>query len=52
MGDPNSDALAWCLGFIYHFSNQGPEVTLITYNAEGIEAVKRKLKVAALILAL
>ncbi|TOM57385.1 hypothetical protein CGH73_27035, partial [Vibrio parahaemolyticus] len=27
-----------------HFSNQGPEVTLITYNAEGIEAGKTKIK--------
>ncbi|HEM7510145.1 TPA: intermembrane transport protein PqiB [Providencia rettgeri] len=33
---------AWVL--FYHFSNQGPEVTLITYNAEGIEAGKTKIK--------
>ncbi|MGG4607981.1 intermembrane transport protein PqiB [Providencia sp. Me31A] len=33
---------AWIL--FYHFSNQGPEVTLITYNAEGIEAGKTKIK--------
>ncbi|MGP1959408.1 MAG: intermembrane transport protein PqiB [Arsenophonus sp. NC-TX2-MAG3] len=33
---------AWIL--IYHFSHLGPEVTLITYNAEGVEAIKTKLK--------
>ncbi|KLN97416.1 intermembrane transport protein PqiB [Moellerella wisconsensis] len=33
---------AWIL--FYHFSHQGPEVTLITYNAEGIEAGKTKIK--------
>lgn len=33
---------AWIL--YYHFSHQGPEVTLITYNAEGIEAGKTKIK--------
>ncbi|HGJ5875259.1 MAG TPA: intermembrane transport protein PqiB [Arsenophonus sp.] len=33
---------AWIL--IYHFSHLGPEVTLITYNAEGVEAGKTKLK--------
>ncbi|MEY0597268.1 intermembrane transport protein PqiB [Providencia alcalifaciens] len=33
---------AWVL--FYHFSNQGPEVMLITYNAEGIEAGKTKIK--------
>ncbi|HCH51609.1 MAG TPA: intermembrane transport protein PqiB [Proteus sp.] len=33
---------AWIL--YYHFSHQGPEVTLITYNADGIEAGKTKIK--------
>ncbi|WFQ80992.1 intermembrane transport protein PqiB [Xenorhabdus sp. SF857] len=33
---------AWIL--FYHFSHQGPEVTLITSNAEGIEAGKTKIK--------
>lgn len=33
---------AWIL--FYHFSHQGPEVTLITYNADGIEAGKTKIK--------
>lgn len=33
---------AWIL--FYNFSHQGPEVTLITYNAEGIEAGKTKIK--------
>ncbi|KAA1184336.1 intermembrane transport protein PqiB [Photorhabdus heterorhabditis] len=33
---------AWVL--FYHFSHQGPEVTLITSNAEGIEAGKTKIK--------
>ncbi|MGP1924552.1 MAG: intermembrane transport protein PqiB [Arsenophonus sp. NEOnobi-MAG3] len=33
---------AWIL--IYHFKHLGPEVTLITYNAEGVEAGKTKLK--------
>ncbi|WGL96175.1 intermembrane transport protein PqiB [Arsenophonus nasoniae] len=33
---------AWIL--IYHFSHLGPQVTLITYNAEGVEAGKTKLK--------
>lgn len=33
---------AWIL--FYHYSHQGPEVTLITYNAEGIEAGKTKIK--------
>lgn len=33
---------AWIL--IYHFSHLGPEVTLVTYNAEGVEAGKTKLK--------
>jgi paraquat-inducible protein B len=28
----------------YHFSHQGPEVTLITYSAEGVEAGKTKIK--------
>ena len=27
---------AWIM--FYHFSHQGPEVTLITYSAEGVEA--------------
>ncbi|MDE9554499.1 intermembrane transport protein PqiB [Xenorhabdus bovienii] len=33
---------AWIL--FYHFSHQGPEVTLMTSNAEGIEAGKTKIK--------
>lgn len=33
---------AWIL--FYHFSNQGPEVTLVTSNAEGIEAGKTSIK--------
>ena len=33
---------AWIL--FYHFSHQGPEVTLITTNAEGIEGGKTKIK--------
>ncbi len=33
---------AWIL--FYHYSNQGPQVTLIAYNAEGIEAGKTKIK--------
>ncbi|ANI28767.1 paraquat-inducible protein B [Yersinia entomophaga] len=33
---------AWIL--FYHFSHQGPEVTLYTQNAEGIEAGKTKIK--------
>ncbi|PHM40214.1 multivalent adhesion molecule [Xenorhabdus mauleonii] len=33
---------AWIL--FYHFSHQGPEVTLVTSNAEGIEAGKTKIK--------
>ncbi|AOM40652.1 intermembrane transport protein PqiB [Xenorhabdus hominickii] len=33
---------AWIL--FYHFSHQGPEVTLITSGAEGIEAGKTKIK--------
>ncbi|MFB9995792.1 intermembrane transport protein PqiB [Providencia rustigianii] len=33
---------AWIL--FYHFSHQGPEVTLITYSAEGVEAGKTKIK--------
>ncbi|TBL27594.1 MCE family protein, partial [Klebsiella oxytoca] len=33
---------AWIL--YYHFSHQGPEVTLITYNADDIEAGKTKIK--------
>lgn len=33
---------AWIL--FYHFSNQGPQVVLITLNAEGIEAGKTKIK--------
>ncbi|PHM57000.1 multivalent adhesion molecule [Xenorhabdus sp. KK7.4] len=33
---------AWIL--FYHFSHQGPEVILITSNAEGIEAGKTKIK--------
>ncbi|CAA2930381.1 Paraquat-inducible protein B [Arsenophonus endosymbiont of Bemisia tabaci Q2] len=33
---------AWII--IYHFSHLGPEVTLITYNAEGVKAGKTKLK--------
>ncbi|PHM29406.1 multivalent adhesion molecule MAM7 [Xenorhabdus budapestensis] len=33
---------AWIL--FYHFSHQGPEVTLTTSNAEGIEAGKTKIK--------
>ncbi|BET96400.1 intermembrane transport protein PqiB [Xenorhabdus taiwanensis] len=33
---------AWIL--FYHFNHQGPEVTLITSNAEGIEAGKTKIK--------
>lgn len=33
---------AWIL--FYHFSNQGPEVTLVTSNAEGIEAGKTAIK--------
>lgn len=36
---------AWIL--FYHYSHQGPEVTLITTNAEGIEGGKRRSKVAA-----
>jgi paraquat-inducible protein B len=36
---------AWIL--FYHYSHQGPEVTLITTNAEGIEGVKRPSKAAA-----
>lgn len=37
---------AWVL--FYHYSHQGPQVTLITTNAEGIEGVKRRLRAAAL----
>lgn len=33
---------AWIL--FYHFSHQGPEVTLITASAEGLEAGKTKIK--------
>lgn len=33
---------AWIL--FYHFSHQGPAVTLITHNAEGIQAGKTKVK--------
>lgn len=33
---------AWIL--ISHFRGQGPEITLITYNAEGVEAGKTKIK--------
>lgn len=33
---------AWII--FYHFSHQGPEVTLITTNAEGIEGGKTKIK--------
>ncbi len=33
---------AWIL--FYHFSHQGPEVTLITFSAEGIEAGKTHIK--------
>ena len=33
---------AWIM--FYHFSHQGPEVTLITYSAEGVEAGKTKIK--------
>lgn len=33
---------AWIL--IYYFSHLGPQVKLITYNAEGVEAGKTKLK--------
>ncbi|WJV52065.1 intermembrane transport protein PqiB [Pectobacteriaceae bacterium CE90] len=33
---------AWIL--FYHFSHQGPEITLITSNAEGIEAGKTTIK--------
>ncbi|PVZ85810.1 intermembrane transport protein PqiB [Serratia sp. S1B] len=33
---------AWIL--FYHFSHQGPEVTLITTSAEGLEAGKTKIK--------
>ena len=33
---------AWIL--FYHFSHQGPEVTLITTNAEGIEGGKTTIK--------
>lgn len=36
---------AWVL--FYHYSHQGPQVTLITTNAEGIEGVKRRLRAAA-----
>jgi paraquat-inducible protein B len=36
---------AWIL--FYHYSHQGPEVTLITTNAEGIEGVKRPSKAVA-----
>ena len=36
---------AWIL--FYHYSHQGPEVTLITTNAEGLRAVKRPSKAAA-----
>lgn len=36
---------AWIL--FYHYSHQGPEVTLITTNAEGIEGVKRVSRAAA-----
>ncbi len=31
----------------YHYSRQGPEVTLITANAEGIEEEKPRSRVAA-----
>ncbi len=33
---------AWVL--FYHYSHQGPEVTLITANAEGIEGGKTTIK--------
>ena len=33
---------AWIL--FYHYSHQGPEVTLITTNAEGIEGGKTRIK--------
>ena len=33
---------AWIM--FYHFSHEGPEVTLITYSAEGVEAGKTKIK--------
>ncbi|WON78235.1 intermembrane transport protein PqiB [Serratia sp. UGAL515B_01] len=33
---------AWIL--VYHFSHQGPEVTLVTTTAEGLEAGKTKIK--------
>lgn len=36
---------AWIL--FYHYSHQGPEVTLITTNAEALKAEKRRSKVAA-----
>lgn len=35
-------------GSFYHYSHQGPEVTLITANAEGIEGGKPPLKAVAL----
>lgn len=38
----------WGLGSFYHYSHQGPEVTLITANAEGIEGGKPPLKAVAL----
>ena len=34
----------WGLGSFYHYSHQGPEVTLITANAEGIEGGKTTIK--------
>lgn len=37
---------AWIL--FYHFSHQGPQITLLTKNAEGIEAGKPPSRAAAL----
>lgn len=34
----------WGLVLFYHYSHQGPEVTLITANAEGIEGGKTTIK--------
>ncbi|STJ12174.1 paraquat-inducible protein B [Escherichia coli] len=38
----------WAWVLFYHYSHQGPEVTLITANAEGIEVAKPPLKAVAL----
>lgn len=45
---PIVTALIGASGSFYHYSHQGPEVTLITANAEGLKVAKPPLKAVAL----